>query len=102
MMCKKCNKYNWVYSAVAGFEPWTSVFSDLDKQNDHFTQKAKSSCALEEENCVGMVLNWDGSAAEYFSKYENHAKIDFEDPVKILVFYWIFKTKSILNLDILK
>ena len=45
-----------------------------------------------------MVLNWDGSAAEYFSKYENHAKIDFEDPVKIIVFYWIFKTKNILIL----
>ena len=87
---------------MAGFEPWTSVFSDFDKQNDHSTQKAKSSFALEEGKCVGMVLNWDGSAAEYFSKYENHAKIDFEDPVKIIVFYWIFKTKNILILDILK
>ena len=53
---------------MAGFEPWTSEFSDLDKQNDHLTQKAKSSCALEEEKCVGMVLNWDGSAAEYLFK----------------------------------
>jgi len=99
-MCKKCNKYNQVYSAVAGFEPWTSVFSALDKQNDHLTQKAKSSCALEKEICVGMVLNWDGSAAEYFSKSENNAKIDFEDPVKIIVFYRIFKTENILILDI--
>ena len=44
-------------SAVEGFEPWTSVFSDLDKQNEQLTQKAKSSCALEEEKCADMVLN---------------------------------------------
>ena len=35
-----------------------------------------------------------------FFKYENHVKIDFEDPVKIIVFNRIFKTKNILILDI--
>ena len=48
--------------------PGPLYFSDLDKQNDHLTQKAKASCAQKKEKCVGMVLNWDGSAAEYFFK----------------------------------
>ena len=62
---------------MAGFEPWTSVFSDLDKQNDHLTQKAKSSYALVKEKCVGMILNWDGSAAEYFFKIWKPCKDGF-------------------------
>ena len=45
-------------------------------------------------------MNKDGSAAEYFRKYENHAEFDFEDPVKIIIFDWIFKIKYILILDI--